>query len=456
MIDRFVMFGLAVLLSADVQLLPILGSRTPYAIVVPLALLAYRAAVIRCTLSPAYRQVVGGILRRAASSPMHAILLSLFTLMLVVSFMRGASAGTLDLVGATLLVVKWTSIIILLFSIVVSGELRSEESTLIRATIVSLFVFNLANATLFAAGVTNTVAAAQYVGAQEPGIMFGLLGMNIPRAAPPLAAGINTAGLQAAVGLAVGLVLALRMARFKYRVLAVVLAGASTLMILLADSRGAMLAGLGAAALALLLPGMLKLRAKWLAITVPVLPVVLIVVLQSLSNQSWLSDFSRSGTSSVALLTGRPFIWASILASLATFRLDHLFGFGALGQITAGVSAQYGIFFAKNYASPYTMGAHNALLQAILDVGYVGALIQVALLWYLLRYFGRSDSDDRTRRWWTDAGLAGTLCLLLLGITGETFSFTTPITLLLFLVLNVHCLTVPRSLPMQSPSPEAP
>lgn len=442
MLDRLAIVVLVVLLSVGGLLQPFLGSRVNLLLVVPVAALAFRAAVIRPLLSPAYRARVSVVLDCIASRPWHATFFVMFCGLLLISFFRAGFAGQLPLDGAVFMALRWASVVALLFAVaVLADEHLPGDDSVLRAAVAATLLYSTVNAVLYLAGVSNAATEADYVGTREPGVMFSLIGVTVSRVALPLSDGINTGGLQTASSLAFAAVMMVRSRPVLPRVGFALLTIVGACLIMLTDSRGAMAAAVGSIALVLLMPLFLKRRFSWLALTIPALPVLLVLFLQALANQTWLAEFSRSGTNAIALLTGRPLIWASILGSLSDFQLSHLFGYGAMGQVTSGLSVQYGVFFVGAYASPYTMGAHNAVLQAILDVGYVGAAVQILLMWRILSFYcGRIIDSTGTARW-TDVGLVGTLCLLLLGITGETFSFTTPATLFLFLAINVHALT---------------
>lgn len=98
----------------------------------------------------------------------------------------------------------------------------------------------------------------------------------------------------------------------------------------------------------------------------------------------------------------------------------------------------YAAVFASSYATSVGAGAHNTLLQSVLDVGYVGALLQLVLLWQLLSAFGRTRTDSPGTGPWASVGLSATMALIFIGLTGETLSIVTPNTLVLFLALNIH------------------
>jgi hypothetical protein len=109
------------------------------------------------------------------------------------------------------------------------------------------------------------------------------------------------------------------------------------------------------------------------------------------------------------------------------------------------VSAVYSAVFASSYATSVGAGAHNTLLQAVLDVGYFGALLQLLLLWHLLSAFGRVRARPAGSDPWVTVGLSATVALIFIGLTGETLSIVTPNTLVLFLALNIHCLSLQHS-----------
>ena len=447
MVDRWVMYGLLVLLSSESFLASFVGEKlAALAVIIPLAVLAYKAVVIRLLLSGAYRATTSEVLRRALRPRGHALLFGLLLLLLFASFVRAAQVGTFDYEVAAYHTIKWSSVLVLLFVTVLEGERRGESAPLLRAVTMAFLLYAGVNLLLYLAGVQNDALNAQYLAAREPGLMFRLLGLDVTRVPLPLSGGINTAGLQVASGLALGAGLVRVGVDRGTRRWALVLAVSSLLCILIADSRGGMLGALAGAG-AVFAPRALKRQAKWLAWAVPALPLLLIFVLGALSNEPWLGGLSRAGASSVGALSGRPLIWGSILVFLSTFQPVQLVGYGAMGQIGSGVSARYAVLFATDYASPLDAGAHNSILQAILDVGYIGAAIQLLLYWRLLRHFARVGEEPSPLGRWGTIGLGAAVSLLFLGLTGETVSITAPNTLILFLALNVHCLTTQRRQP---------
>ena len=441
MVDRLVMYGLLLLLSSESFLAAFAGPIVAWlAVTFPVAVLAYRFVVIRLLLSRAYRARTSELLRRAFSARSHALLFGLFLLSLFGSLVRAAQVDTFDYVNAAYHAIKWSSVLVLLFVTVLEGERRGEPAALLRAVTIAFLLYAGVNFLLYLGQVRNETLEAAYIAAHEPGVMFRLLGLDIARVPLVISGGIDPSGIQVAPGLALGAVLVHVAEGRGTRRWALVLAVTSAVCILITDSRGAMLGAIAGAGVAFA-PGAFKPQAKWLALALPALPVLMILILQALGNQPWLQGLEREGANSVGVLSGRPLIWGSILLFLSKFQPIHLIGYGAMGQVGSGVSAHYAFLFATQYASPVAASAHNTMLQALLDVGYIGGALQLLLYWRLFQYFGRRGEETTPLGRWRVVGLAATVCLALLGLTAETLSITQPNTLVLFLALNLHCLT---------------
>jgi hypothetical protein len=308
----------------------------------------------------------------------------------------------------------------------------------------SFATYSILNLLLVFLGVRNGVADRQYLKTAGDGLLFGLFGLRVARLPLPIGGAINGAGLPVAVGVAFGIVLAVYARKRAVRHFAAVIGSGSLLCVMLTDSRGGMFAAVIAAVIVIALPRRLLEGTRWLALAAPVFPLVLTAVTIALGGSAWLVSISRSADANTGALSGRPLIWAMVASSFAHFETIHLVGYGALGQIASRVGDKYASVFERDYESANTNGAHNVVLQAMLDVGYLGAAIQLLLLFALLKYLARAVEQSRSEQYsWDAAALVCAIYIIFAGMTGEAISFTTPVTLTAFLALNIHALFSP-------------
>ena len=141
-------------------------------------------------------------------------------------------------------------------------------------------------------------------------------------------------------------------------------------------SRGAALAGLvGGTVVLLRLWRWPRLMVTGLAAIVLALPAV--------------AAGSFSGTSPLpidvayvqeVLLSNRPIIWASAVALMLQSSIPAwIGGYGARGQISTGISADYAILFEGRWLDPEAAPLHNSFIQAMVDQGLLGTLVLVVL-----------------------------------------------------------------------------
>jgi O-antigen ligase len=440
--ERIVAYAALVVLSAESMVSSFVGPQVAKLVVlIPFAMVAYDIMVIRPALSVGFRAHVARFLGVVRQHPGHLFWFSLYLASFFFSFLRSVQFGTFALSAAVYLILKWVAVIATLVAVGLDLERRGKEAPVLRAIAVGIAIYAGTNLLLIALGVQNTVLNAQYLGGFSDGSMLAALGIHITRTALPISGGMNSSGLQVACGVAIGAALLSGMRTPHWRLLGATTLAATVIALLLSDSRGGAL-GAVAGSVVVLAPAYARRQSRWLAVILPILAALLLAVVAAFQTSSWMLTFQRGGADSAAGgLTGRPFIWGTIVLFLLSFSSDHLIGYGALGQIGSGVGQRYAALFEGGYASPMTNGAHNTVLQAVIDVGYIGAFLQVLLFWYVLNHFGRESTRPGGSGSWGMVGLASAITLVFLGVTGETLSSVTPNTLVIFLALNIHCLT---------------
>lgn len=88
----------------------------------------------------------------------------------------------------------------------------------------------------------------------------------------------------------------------------------------------------------------------------------------------------------VATFSNRDQIYLSVINGVIyqSNILSQLFGYGAYGQVTSGISYDYSMLFETSYSNPYKMPTHNTVLQNMVDYGFVGLVTYIILVFSLV------------------------------------------------------------------------
>lgn len=84
----------------------------------------------------------------------------------------------------------------------------------------------------------------------------------------------------------------------------------------------------------------------------------------------------------LGLLSGRDAIWSSVGRLMTDLNPIHLIGYGSFGQLTSGISKDYGWVFST-IVGANVHSLHNAALQVFIEIGYFGLAVWV-LFWLKL------------------------------------------------------------------------
>ena len=254
---------------------------------------------------------------------------------------------------------------------------------------------------------------------QPKAALLNSFGIHINRVLFPTAQGINSFGSTAGIGwVACFVILTMPGSKRVDRILAV-FGGLSSLAIIIStDSRGALAYTSLLIILILFLPKMIHDLLRWLPVIAPLLPLTLLFVLRLLP-ETVVSTLSRSG-SDLANMSNRLVIWNIVLDELVNFKWIHLIGFGYRGQVLSGLSSSYSYLFTA-WTSNEIASAHNSLLQSVLDVGYLGSILFIALLFLLMKKLAQTTQHDR-KDYTPKAMLFVLAYLVLSGITEAVFS----------------------------------
>lgn len=358
------------------------------------------------TLAPFCAAIVSLSLWRASWQASTAILLvSAYVVLIVVAALRGSYFGAISSTAAAL-EGSQVALVAVLGAFAFLREPRAyQRSRYLRALCWAPVVFLAANVVLYFAGVLPPDQPTTISG--QPSTMIGLLGVPMERVAFPLAGGVNGIGPTAVAALAI---CAVFWRRREQRGLAIFGVLISLCVILLIDSRGALLFAALAVALVELAPRVHKRRFGWVAIALPVLPILLIAALTGFVQTDVGSQLDRGPTESLSTGTGRTVVWGEALEVVTEPRVESLIGYGRNGQVTSGASLGYAYLFGSD-RDALAKSAHSVFLQTALDTGWLGVLAFIALAWVVLNRAGRLASDARYA-----ALLTAALALLLLGV----------------------------------------
>lgn len=261
------------------------------------------------------------------------------------------------------------------------------------------------------------------IATELPASILGSVGIGMLRQQLPLSSGVNSIGLVAAAGIVASSVLAARSrgtVRLWHGAMVVSCVAASVL----SDTRAALAIAAVIATVAVMAP---RVRvARGAAILLPLSPVVLVLGLGWLANSTISRSLSRNA-GDFATGTGRTDIWRAVWEhSLSSPTPMHLFGYGANGQIPSGVYPWYAGMFGDREG---TFTVHNVYLQAIMDTGYIGALLLVAVVVIAVGRLARAGLAGAALGW----ALVG---LMLCGVTEALPSIYSVEVWALFVVLT--------------------
>lgn len=257
--------------------------------------------------------------------------------------------------------------------------------------------------------------------------MLGLIGIHTGRIVFPLALGLNNFGMIASAGFAAATIVCVR-SQSPRRSVSATAAAICLYGDLATDSRAPLLLALAVIALFLVTA---RLRtAQGLAIVIPLSPALVLASLSFFAGAGFLGGLSRQGGD---LSTGnnRLYIWTDVIHFIEHANANLIFGYGGYGQVRSGVAFKYAYLFTDPRAYAHT--AHNLALQTILDAGFVGLALLVAVV------VAAVSALERGARAFPRSALPGVLALLLVtvlsGATEAVPSYLSPDTLALFVLL---------------------
>jgi O-antigen ligase len=224
-------------------------------------------------------------------------------------------------------------------------------------------------------------------------------------------------------------------------------AAAAVAGLLMADNRTALFAALATGIVIAVAPSRSLRVSIWAPSVSPLLPVTFVAVVALVTQFASSSAFIRNAESIGSNV--RVEVWSIVLEHLANPSVGDLIGYGYMGHVSSGVSAEYvpavhgQIAVVPGVASHQTdldirVTTHNYVLQAILDHGYLGTVVLLLLLTAILRHLAREIGrfDEPVDR----SMLALMLFMLLIGTTETVFAVYHAESFSLVLLVSIACL----------------
>jgi O-antigen ligase len=162
--------------------------------------------------------------------------------------------------------------------------------------------------------------------------------------------------------------------------------------LLASDSRMALAAAVGVAAISLMFRRRLAFPAAVIVLAVmTIAPIALLKLTEQLDGLTLAQRVARS-QSDLSTLNTRDEVWQGALAAHSAGSMsDQFVGYGAWGHVTSGATAYYEHLFSRAIEAPTV---HNAVLQHLLDSGYIGIFVFAGFVLSCLRRLSAGVQAD--------------------------------------------------------------
>ena len=312
----------------------------------------------------------------------HAVSLLMYLVIVLLGFARSIAVGTRDFtVGvAELSIVFFTT---LFFYLLVAGARQNGSyPSILRDLKNSLFLLMIMNVIAVLVGLRNLGIEAQYT--RSISAVFGLLDYSVLF---PFTNSGRFLSICAGVLVIIGIMDLSANKRWGDYFANCVMIGAGLAILLGHGSRVVLLGLLGVSLISLAWKPIARRLCYWMVLVLIFIPVIYTYsdigsAVEDSANKSGLSLSRYAGE--IATLSNRDAIWGSVFDEFSSFKWEHLWGYGAHGNITSGLSVQYATFFEGSYSQSSDMPVHNTFLQILVDYGYIGLSLFICILFSLL------------------------------------------------------------------------
>ncbi len=309
----------------------------------------------------------------------HTIIFASYLIIVLVGFFRSIYAGTREgIIG--LAEVAIVLAIVIYFYAIVTDAIRSGYYQLLPRYIgISLFILCLANVLGAAVGIENPGAETIYNRDIE-----NSLGIIDYRISFPFTTSERMLSIQAGILVLFGLFRWRENFRKYDKLMSICMVAIGTAVLIGAGGRIPVLMLIATVAFIILWKVSHQFSVSLLLIFLifPFLLVFVDIVGLAYTAADNIGIQLSQPTENIRTFSNRDVIYAVILQWYMSSGdlVSQLFGYGAHGQITSGLSSDYAMLFGHSYANPDRMTAHNTLLQSLVDYGIIGAGVYVALI----------------------------------------------------------------------------
>ena len=299
-----------------------------------------------------------------------------YLLLLGIAFLRSALSDRYSFVATMGKYALWLTLSVFAFLSFTRID-KPDSHFYLNAVFYGLVLYIAVNVVTYLAGFQNP---EELYFSARPALMLKALGISLNRVNFPFSSGINTFGLVAAAGLVVSSIKMIFSPGRGEKIVSLLGALLCLGVILVVDSRGALVFALFTIFLAVGFPARSVKLWRWIPLAAPLLPLLVIFVQRYLPFEVFQDLMRNPNLTEIDLLSGRQQIWTIILEQFRVFDWVHLIGYGYHGQVLSGLSQNYAFLFS-NFVFGETASAHNFALQSLLDFGYFGLII---VYWMLL------------------------------------------------------------------------
>jgi O-antigen ligase len=326
--------------------------------------------------------------RRSFANPI-AVTIFAYALLTGIALYRGAQHGVYGSTSSAFArTILYLCMVALGIVLVTTARTTKERQQGLVAVAASPMIYVVTNVLLHLAGF-QAPRTLSSVSEGRPAELLGVLGVPLGRVRFPLATSINLFSVVVAAAL-VGAVLLWLRGRFLRGGPALGVAAACAYCLLVGDSRAAIAVAVVVVVAFLLWPRFEG--AAGVAALIPLFPLMVIAGIGVFANSGLGAVLSRNGDD-FASGSDRFYIWHAAYDVLKHFDPEHIIGFGAGGQITSGASLHYAYLFGLN-PDASSIQTHSAVLQTILDSGYLGLAIFVLAAVQTALILQRTAKDD--------------------------------------------------------------
>jgi hypothetical protein len=301
-----------------------------------------------------------------------------------IALLRGFNVGSISL-NLLLKLFLWQLLILLTgIHLLSTFKSRNDIKIVILFIVVGIYIYLLLNVVLYFVGFSGE-AAYSY---NKFSIIGRALNIEFPAVYYPLATGFKTISVITASIMVITIVMFIKRIYF-FKNPFIALAGCLLcfFIIISVDSRSSFIAGLFSLSLLFLNRNFAFKIAQMSWLAFPFLPYIFLIFAGFFSEIDFINEnFSRGSGNNIETLSGRLYIWQSVLNTYADAPIELIYGYGAHGQVYLNLLEGYDFLFEAR-TDNYSKSLHSTAMQILLDKGLVGLLIFMTMIFNMLKAY---------------------------------------------------------------------